>query len=169
MPSYHYSDFLDWALDNAALRLWSSLQNSTVITNWLTVTKYPFLKWQWLFSLLRGIFAKELFLSLGLCHLLIFHIFIFFSTQEPLNQTWVRSYDIAVYDGPLGDLALYPRWLPRLLIGWKIGNIWKSFSSEPLDGMKPNLVQIVSKMVATADYSTFDFLALSQVSYIRFN
>jgi hypothetical protein len=35
--------------------------------------------------------------------------------------------------------------------------------------MKPNLVQIVSKMVATADYSTFDFLALSQVSYIRFN
>ena len=50
------------------------------------------------------------------------------------------------------DLAVYPRWLPLLLIGWTIGNLWKS-SSEQLDEMKLKFVQIVlgwspSKMVS---------------------
>jgi hypothetical protein len=40
------------------------------------------------------------------------------------------------------DFSGHSRWPPRLLIGWKIGNLWKS-SSEPWDGMKPNCVQIV--------------------------
>jgi len=53
------------------------------------------------------------------------------------------------WNGPLfefvsDDLVLHPRWLPWLLIGWKIINLWKSyFSSEPLHRMRPNLVQIV--------------------------
>lgn len=45
---------------------------------------------------------------------------------------------------------------------WKNWNLWKSSSSKPLDGMKPNLAQILlewshqlSKMVAMADYVTF--------------
>ena len=37
-----------------ATRLKSSLQNYTVvITIWLTVTKYPYLKWQWIFYYLH--------------------------------------------------------------------------------------------------------------------
>ena len=42
-----------------------------------------------------------------------------------------------------GDMAFHSRWLPYLLIGWIIGNLWKSFSLECLDGMKWNLNQKV--------------------------
>ena len=62
-----------------------------------------------------------------------------------LVQTWMWHF----WNGPLfefvsDDLVLHPRWLPWLLIGWKIRNLWKSyFSSEPLHRMRPNLVQIV--------------------------
>ena len=38
--------------DYVASRLKSSLRSTVVITNWLIFTKYPFLKWQWIFCLL---------------------------------------------------------------------------------------------------------------------
>ena len=55
------------------------------------------------------------------------------------------------------DLAVYPRWLPWLLIGWTIGNLWKS-SSEQLDGMKLKFVQIVLGWSPSKIYNFLKFL-----------
>jgi hypothetical protein len=69
-----------------------------------------------------------------------------------------------------GDLVPHPKWPQLLLIGWKIENLWKSYSSEQWDGTTHNLVQLVlgwfpfkfvscpsSKKVASVDYATFGF------------
>ena len=55
----------------------------------------------------------------GICRPLTFHILIFW---DKLDRPWI--------------------WLSWLLIGRKIGNLWKYYSSEPLDGMKPKLVHL---------------------------
>ena len=43
------------------LLLWSHCYKTStvVITNWLTVTIYPFLKWQWIFPILHRFFLKK--------------------------------------------------------------------------------------------------------------
>ena len=47
---------------DALLLGWSHCYKSStvIITNWLTGTKYPYLKWQWMFSLLRIFFASSI-------------------------------------------------------------------------------------------------------------
>jgi hypothetical protein len=59
-------------------------------------------------------------------------------------QTWMwYSLDVPLPISVVsGDLTLHPRWLPLIRIGWKIWYLWKYCSSESLDGMKANLVQI---------------------------
>ena len=61
----------------------------------------------------------------------------FFSAKKIFLFVWSSSKSIS------DDLALHPRWQPWVLIGWKIGNLWKSSSSKQLDGMKPKLTQII--------------------------
>ena len=70
------------------------------------------------------------------CCLFAFHILVFFSRTNMLNSTKLRcdTASVLVWSSSKivsGDLALHPRWLPWLK-NWK--------SSEPLDGMRPNLV-----------------------------
>ena len=77
----------------------------------------------------------------GICRPLSFHILIFFS--KTAEQNWTKlGHDTPYMAFPpktaSGDFVLHPKWLPWSLIGWKIGNLWKS-SSEPLNGMIPNL------------------------------
>ena len=79
---------------------------------------------------------------------IIHYLFTFWSfSQEPLGHIgpnldvkllWWSSCKI-VSD----DLALHPGWPIWLLIGWKLAILWKSISSEPLNDMKPNFIQIL--------------------------
>ena len=61
------------------------------------------------------------------------------------------------------ELAQHPNWLSWLLIGWKILVFENLFlqSSEPLEGMKPNLVQIV------LGKSLFKIVSVDSVYYQR--
>lgn len=60
----------------------------------------------------------------------------FLQFQGRLGQI-VLNLDVKMLSSPL---AKHPTWPPWLLIDWKGGNHWKS-----LDGMKPNLIQILLK------------------------
>jgi hypothetical protein len=85
-------------------------------------------------------FSSSIVLQNGNARSLTIYILIFFSrTTVPCAKRECVPLPISVVSG---DLTLHPRWLPLLRIGWKIWYLWKYCSSESLDGMKANLVQI---------------------------
>jgi hypothetical protein len=47
---------INYSSNDAMLLCWGQRYNNVVITIWLTVTKYPYLKWQWIFYFLRILF-----------------------------------------------------------------------------------------------------------------
>jgi hypothetical protein len=94
------------------------------------------------FYLTRATGSSELLPSLFFQHPLTFPFWS--SAQEPLDQI-EPNLDVTLlgwssFKSVFTDLALHQRWLPWLLIGWKIWNLWRASSIEPLDFMKVNLV-----------------------------
>ena len=99
----------------------------------------------------KGVVFDYLIRAIGMRCLTSFnfsHFDLFKNHLANLNQTWMRYFlDRSLPKLCTLTLPFHPRWLPWLLIG----NHWKS-SSEPLDGIKQNLVQILirwSKNVLT--------------------
>ena len=81
------------------------------------------------------------------------------SSQDPLGQIG-PNLDMILLGVVSGDLALHPRWLPRLL---KNGNLKKSSFSEPLNGLK---TKFHPNCPFVAPFPS-NFLSVDPISYQR--